>query len=57
MLDGSPVDSSLFSSINDNFYGGCIPVSAGIHTVTSAHGFGIVIFGERLYESYAMPGG
>jgi len=57
MLDGIPVDSSSFSPINDGFYGGCISVSAGIHTVTSAHGFGIVIFGERLYESYAMPGG
>jgi len=58
VLDGEPVDTALFSPINDSgFSGAQIPISEGSHTILSPTPFGIYSYGFGSFDSYGYPGG
>lgn len=60
VLDGSPINASLFSQIgNSGFSGAQVPISAGKHAISGNVEFGIYVYGyaSGWGESYAYPGG
>ena len=58
LLDGSPVDSNLFSLIGGSGLSGAqLPVSEGSHTLSADQPFGIYIYGFNNFDSYGYPGG
>lgn len=57
-LDGSPINTALFSSIGSSgFSGAQVPVSLGSHTISGDVAFGIYVYGFGSYDSYGYPGG
>jgi len=58
LLDGTPVDSTLFSVISDSGISGAqIPLPEGSHFVTADQPLGIYVYGFNPYDSYGYPGG
>lgn len=58
MLDGSAINSALFTPIGVTGYSGAqVSVSVGSHTITGPQPFGIHSYGFADYDSYGYPGG
>ena len=58
ILDGSPINTALFSSIGSSgFSGAQVPVYLGSHTIAGDVAFGIYVYGFGSYDSYGYPGG
>lgn len=58
VLDGTALDSSIFSPINTTtFSGAAIPLSEGSHTISGSQPFAIYVYGFGDYVSYGYPGG
>jgi hypothetical protein len=56
-LDGSLLESNIFSAIDGYYYGAHIPVLPGTHTITGPYRFGLVCYGFDYYDSYGNSGG
>jgi hypothetical protein len=59
ILDGNPVDSSIFSTVGSTgfSYGVVFPLDEGAHTISAPNGLGIQVGGFGFYDSYFYPGG
>jgi len=58
MLDGQPIDSSLWTQIaNSEYVGAQIAVTLGAHTVTSNQAIGVYSYGYDDFDSYGYLGG
>jgi CshA-type fibril repeat protein len=57
-LDGTLVDSSLFSPISGSTYSGAqFPLSAGTHTISGPDRFGVQLYEWGDYDGFGFPGG
>lgn len=58
ILDGSPIDASLWEAMPDSrFMGAKIPVAAGQHQASADRPFGLYVYGFGFYVSYGYLGG
>ncbi|MDQ5844764.1 MAG: Ig-like domain-containing protein, partial [Acidobacteriota bacterium] len=57
IFDGTPIDASAFVPIgNTGASGAQLTVSAGTHTLSGPHPFGVYVYGFALDVSYGYPG-
>ncbi|MBN1799813.1 MAG: IgGFc-binding protein [Spirochaetales bacterium] len=56
-LDGSLLDSGLFSEIDENYYGAQVPILQGTHTLSGPRRFGLILYGFDHFEAYSNSGG
>jgi hypothetical protein len=56
-LDGSLLNSSLFSEIDEHYSGAQVPVLLGTHTINGPRRFGLLIYGFGYNDSYGHAGG
>jgi choice-of-anchor A domain-containing protein len=55
-LDGQPVNTSLFTSIDATYSGAKIQITPGVHSIKASSPFGLYAYGFGNFESYGYAG-